>query len=149
MSSKGMPSASFGHRLAARGADVAAGAVDQDVHLAERRLDVRLHLRDRVGVADVAGDGGDLARRAAPIALGHLAEVGELAVFRRLRPVEVVDRDVGAELGQALGHHPAEAAARAGDEGGLAAEFPPSSFSYCMIPSARMLAALRRIMSSS
>jgi hypothetical protein len=41
-------------RLAARSADVAAGAVHQDLDLAERRLDVAFHLPHRGLVADVA-----------------------------------------------------------------------------------------------
>ena len=55
--------------------------------------------------------------------LGDDAEIGGLAIFRRRRPVDVVNRDIGAELGEPLGHDAPEPAARAGDEGGLAAEF--------------------------
>ena len=56
-------------------------------------------------------------------ALDHLAEIGELAVLGRRCFVQVVDRDIGAEFREALGHDAAEAAARAGDEGDLSVEF--------------------------
>ncbi len=140
-----------GDGLAARRADVAAGAIDQDVDCSELPLDVLLHLRDGGLVADIAGHSRDPSAVAGDL-LRHGFEVRRLAVSRRLRPGEVVDRDVRAEFGQPLGHRPPEAAARTGDEGDLAGEFPGHvirSLKFEPRPIARMLAALRRIMASS
>ena len=61
MSSNGHIERVVGIGLAAGRADVAAGAIHQDMDLAQRRVDVRLHLRNRARVADVAGDRGHLA----------------------------------------------------------------------------------------
>ena len=105
-----------GHGLAAGGADVAAGAIDQDVDRPELGLDVLSHFRHRRLVADVAGDRGDRAAVAGDL-LGDGIEVGGLAILGRLGPGQVVDRDVRAELGQPFGHGAPEAAARSGDEG--------------------------------
>ena len=136
-------------RLAALRADVAAGAIHQHVDRPELCLDVRPHLRDRGRIADVAGDGGG-ADAVFLDRLRHLAEIFGLAVFRRRGPVEVVDRDVGAELRQPLGHDAAEPAARPGHECDRPAQFlGHRKISVHMMPSARMFAALRRIIAIS
>ena len=54
---------------------------------------------DRRLVADVAGD-GDRAHAERLDLLDDLAEVLGLAIFRRRAPVEIVDRDIGAEAGE-------------------------------------------------
>ncbi len=109
MSSSGMPSESLGDRLAARSADVAARAIDQDVDGAELGLDLLLHLRHRGLVADVARHRDDPAAVAGDL-LGDRPEVLRFAVFGRRCPGKVVDGKVRAKFSQTLGHDPAEPA---------------------------------------
>ena len=108
--------------LAAGRADVAAGAIDQDLHRPKLRFDIRPHLRDRIRspilpvTAAVRTPYPSIAFATSPRSVG-------LAVFGRGRPVEVVDRNVGAVLREPLGHDASEAAARPGDECDLPAQF--------------------------
>ena len=148
MSSKEMPRTLLGLGLPPEAPMSPPAQLTRISHLAEVGLDVAF-------IAATASRSPMLPVTAAtrvpyrsPSSLGHRAEIGELAVFRRRRPVEVVDGDVGAVLGQPLGHHPAEAASRAGDEGNLAAEFP-AHLLFSIKPRAPILAALFLIMSSS
>ncbi len=57
------------------------------------------------------------------ISLGHDGEIGRLAIFGGRGPMDVVDRDVGAEFGQTFGHHAPEAAPGSRHESRLAGEF--------------------------
>ena len=135
--------------LAARGTDIAAGAVDQDMHLAEPRVDLGLHPRDRIRIADVAGHGHH-PRAVTRHVLLDGGEVLVFAVFGRLRRVDIVDYDVGTLCGKLLGHQFAQPASRSGNERGLADEFSGHSQTSSRIrPRSRMFAALRRIMSIS
>src|ERR1700728_803255 len=108
-------------RLAARSADVAAGAIDQDIDPAELGLDILLHSRHRRLVADVADHRRGLAAMPGD-RLGDRTEIGGLAEFGRRGPGYVVDGNVRAELRQPFRHRPPEPAARAGDERDLAGE---------------------------
>ena len=113
----------------------------------ELGVDLLLHRRDRGLVADVAADRGDASAMPRDLVRDRV-EIGRLAILGRRGPGQVVDRDIGAELGQPLGHHAPEPAARAGDERDLAASslvIPQSPLSAPR-PIARMLVALRRIM---
>ena len=84
------------------------------------------------------------------IAFATSPRSADLAILRRRGPVEIVDRDVGAELCQPLRHDPSEAAAGARHERDRSAQFPGhSDLSVHAMPSARILAALLRIIAIS
>ena len=83
---------------------------------------------------------------------GDDAEIFRLAIFGRRRPIEIVDRDIGAEFGQSL--LPASHGRGRCPEPVTNAILPGKFLAHLfvsdpMIPSAFMFAALRRIMSSS
>ena len=91
---------------------VAPGAVDQDIDRSKRRFYPLVRLLDARLVQHVAGEGlGDAAR------LGDL--IGGLAGHIKL---EVQHRDLGAALRERVGHHTAQDAAPAGDDGHLVLE---------------------------
>src|SRR3984885_8381361 len=139
-----------GLRLAARRADVAAGAIHQDIDRAELGFNLFLHFRDGRLVADIAAD----RRESSAVPGEHFGdgvEIGRLAIFCGRGPGQIMDRHVRAKLGQTIRHHTPEPTARAGDERDLASKLfgHPSDSSLNPRPIARMLRALRRIMVSS
>src|ERR1700733_212540 len=105
--------------LAARRADVAAGAIDENVDPPELGFDLFLHLRDRRLVADVAAHGRYSSAMPAKH-LGDSVEIGRLAILCGPSPGQVMDRDVRAKLSQTIRHYAPEPSARAGDERDLA-----------------------------
>ena len=84
-----------------------AGVVDQDVDRTDRAHGVGHHVLDLGGLAHVGAVVADLAAEGGDLALG------------RVDVAEAIEHDVGALAGQHLGDAQADAAGRAGDEGGL------------------------------
>ena len=110
--------------LAARGGDVAAGIVDEDVdrpELLRRGLD---HARDVGAIGEIAehADGADTMRRSH--GLRHRRQRRSLAILGRAVLAHAVNGDVGAEACQPLGERPAKPAARAGYQRHLALQRP-------------------------
>ena len=104
--------------LLARPRDLDAGVVDEHVEPAEALGGLADHAHDVVLVGDVAAD-----EHVAHALLAHLAHARVdllLGVVRLLGLAQVVDRDVGAVLGEAHGDRLADPGAAAGDEHVLA-----------------------------
>ncbi len=95
-------------RLAARRADVAAGAIDEDIDPAELLLDLlassrRPPLSPILPVTPIERTPMRLDL------LDHVAEIGRLAVLGGRVPAQVMDRDIGAARRELARHHAAEA----------------------------------------